>query len=142
MPARGAHGGEAPPALGSVRPDGDGDALNNPESEFVSLGTIEIHGTIYMPYNFLTISGNSHFITTEVIADRIEIGGLPEIVIDYHGDRSILGDFVDPGGVDLNDLLYFVEYWQIDYDVQADLNYDHRVDLADFAIIAENWSSF
>jgi hypothetical protein len=107
-------------------------------SEFNSIGDTIIDGTIYMPHNFLMIGGSETFITTEIVADRIEIHGEPEIVIDYPGQRSILGDFVDPGGVEFNDLLYFVQWWLTDYDVPADLNYDHRVDLADFAIIAEN----
>ena len=124
-------------------PDSDGDALNNPESEFNGLGFIEIDGAIYMPQNLLILGGTGDIYAKRAVADRFEIYGTGWKVIDNRdGERSILGDFVHGGPVDLNDLLYFVQRWLTDYDVPADLNYDHRVDLADFAIIAENWSGY
>ncbi|MHC5155313.1 MAG: fibronectin type III domain-containing protein [Planctomycetota bacterium] len=113
-----------------------------PISEFSGSGIISIEGAVYMPHNRLELGGTGDIFTERVVADRIYINGTLEIVIDYQGDRSILGDFVHGGPVDIDDLIYFVDWWLVDYDVLADLNYDHRVDLADFAIIAENWSPF
>ncbi|MHC4288749.1 MAG: hypothetical protein ACYSSK_01575, partial [Planctomycetota bacterium] len=113
-----------------------------PISEFSGSGIINIEGAVYMPHNRLELGGTGDIFTERVVADRIYINGTLEIVIDYQGDRSILGDFVHGGPVDIDDLIYFVDWWLVDYDVLADLNYDHRVDLADFAIIAENWSGY
>ena len=127
-------------AQSCVAPWNDAD----PISEFNGFGVVNIEGAVYMPHNRLELGGTGDIFTERVVADRIYINGTLEIVIDYQGERSILGDFNQEYGglVDLYDLLYFVDWWLVDYDVLADLNYDHRVDLADLAIIAENWSPF
>ncbi len=57
-------------------------------------------------------------------------------------------DFACPDGVNLEDLNYYVGHWLMNnctstnnYCGGADLNYSGVLDLADWAIFAENWMS-
>ncbi|MHC4525737.1 MAG: pilus assembly protein TadG-related protein [Planctomycetota bacterium] len=70
-------------------PDGDGDALNNPVSDLNGTGSIDVDGAIYMPQNLLMIGGTGYFATTRAVADRFDISGTGEKVINYKGEPEI-----------------------------------------------------
>jgi hypothetical protein len=70
-------------------PDGDGDALNNPESEINGNNNLNIDGVVYMPKNLLSLSGTGDGFGTRAIADRFEIAGNAQVVIDYKGIPNI-----------------------------------------------------
>ncbi len=72
---------------------------------------------------------------------RMEVDGVhyPKLYLQYSA-----GDIVCPEGVGLEDLRCFAEEWlseriNEELHIKSDLNYDDKVDILDFAILAANW---